>query len=77
MIVSTNIHSSNDDVDLIKIFSKLLRLKWKILKYTNDFFFWVRKSIQMILKQMSNVKYQIYHLTLINDVVKFNIIISI
>ena len=39
MIVSTNIHSSNDDVDLIKIFSKLLRIKWKILKYTNDFFF--------------------------------------
>ena len=41
MIVSTNIHSSNDDVDLIKIFSKLLRLKWKILKYTNDFFFFL------------------------------------
>ena len=33
----TIFHSSNDDVDLIKIFSKLLRLKWKILKYTNDF----------------------------------------
>ena len=39
MMISTNFHSSNDDVDLIKIFSKLLRLKWKILKYINVFFF--------------------------------------
>ena len=31
----------------------------------------------MILKQMSNVKYQIYNLTLVNDMAKFNIIISI
>ena len=38
MMISTNFHSSNDDVDLIKIFSKLLRLKWKILKYINVFF---------------------------------------
>ena len=31
----------------------------------------------MILKQMSNVKYQIYNLTLVNDMTKFNIINSI
>ena len=39
MMISTNFHSSNDDVDLIKIFSKLLRLKWKILKHINVFLF--------------------------------------
>ena len=54
MMISTNFHSSNDDVDLIKIFSKLLRLKWKILKYINVFFLFLFLFLFLFEKEYTN-----------------------
>ena len=71
MMISTNFHSSNDDVDLIKIFSKLLRLKWKILKYINVFFLFLFLFLFLFEKEYTN-DYETYVKCEISNM-KFNL----